>query len=129
MATVPTGRTLRSSTDVTAAGSSWTMTWTVWPSDDWTWSRVWATSAARTWRGHLGGRHADGDGLVRVDGDLDLGGGLDEVALEVDDVGLVLERPDEVATVALSTSAANSPVTVTLKPPLLNPKPEDTVAA
>ena len=40
----------------------------------------------------LGRGQPDRDGLVRVDRDLDLGRGLDEVALEVDDAGRVLER-------------------------------------
>ena len=45
--------------------------------------------------GDLGGRQADGDRLVRVDRDLDLGRGLDQVALEVEEVGLVAERRED----------------------------------
>ena len=33
--------------------------------------------------------------LVRIDGDLDLGRGRDEVALEVDEVGAVRERVED----------------------------------
>ena len=41
---------------------------------------------------HLGGGQPDGDGLRRVDRDLDLGRGLDQVALEVGERRVVFER-------------------------------------
>ena len=91
-ATVPTGRTLRSSTEATAVG--------VELDDD-----LDGLAVGRLDRrgrlgderradlaGDLGRGHPDRDGLVGIDRDLDLGRGLDEVALEVDEVGLVGER-------------------------------------
>ena len=48
---------------------------------------VWATSAVRTSSPIWAAVSPTRDGLVRIDGDLDLGRGLDQVALEVGEVG------------------------------------------
>ncbi len=44
---------------------------------------------------HLGGGQPDGDGLGRIDRDLDLGRGLDQVALEVGERRVVFERGED----------------------------------
>ena len=125
--TVPTGRASRSSTEVVAAGSTWTMSAIGLPGSKVTVVAVVATRADRP-RPRPGRGDPDGDGLVRVDGDLDLGRGLDEVALEVDDPG-VSWSASRTATEASSTSTESGPLTTTVSPLEVKPPAEPTITS
>ncbi len=126
--TVPTGRALRSSTEATAFGSSWTTTWTVCPSADWTLVAGWATSAARTWPATWA---AVMPTVIALFG---------STVIWTSDVALTrsllrLASPGSsasaarMAVVALSTSARDWPVTMTFRPPPENPPPDEIVAS
>ena len=88
----------------------------------------WATSAARTWAATWAAVIPTEIALFGSTVTWTSGVALTRSLLRLVMSGWSLSAPT-IATVALSTSAAISPVTVTFNPPLLNPKPEDTVAA
>ena len=95
LVTVPTGSWRSSSTEVVASGSTWTTRSIGLARFEGDLGDGLGDERGADLVGDLGGGEADGDRLGRVDGDLDLGRGLDQVALEVGQVGVVLERGDD----------------------------------
>ena len=128
LATVPTSRALRSSTDATAVGSSWTMTEIVCPSDDLTEVAFWATRAERTWFDTWAALIPTVIALFGSTVTWTSGVALTRSLWRLRRSGWSAS-PARTASVALATSSAVSPVTMTRSPFEVNPPPDETVAS
>ena len=106
----------RSSTEVVDSGSSWTTRSTGWPSSNDDLGDGLRDERGADLAGHLCRGRADGERLVRIDRDLDLGRGLDQVALEVGEVGVACRAPSTTVAVVDSTRAGSSLLTMMFRP-------------
>ena len=103
-------------------GSSWTTTWTVWPSADWMLVAGCATSAARTWPATWAAVMPTVIALFGSTVTWTSGVALTRSLLRLTRSGWSASAA-RIAVVALSTSAAVWPVTMTLRPSGAEPRP------
>ena len=83
----------------------------------------------RTWPATWAAVETGSDGAVRIDGDLDGGRGLGQVALHVDEVGVQARSAPTTAWLVEATSAGSAELTMTLMPPPLKPVTSETATS